>query len=63
MGYLGIGFIKCRAVRGREQRKRMSTRRDGSVKKNEDFLFFAVDLIQIAGFMLNQREIGQPSSA
>jgi len=59
MGYLGIGFIKCRALRGLEQRKRMSTRRGSSVKKNEDFLFFAVDLIQIAGFMLNQRENAQ----
>jgi len=25
----------------------------GSVKKNEDFSIFSVDLIQIAGFMLN----------
>ena len=36
--------------------------RGGSVKKNEDFLFFFVDLIQIAGFMLNQRENGPSSS-
>jgi hypothetical protein len=35
---------------------------EGSVKKNEDFLFFAVDLIQIAGFMLNQRK-NEPSSS
>jgi hypothetical protein len=34
----------------------------GSVKKNEDFLDFSVDLIQIAGFMLNQRKNGPSSS-
>jgi hypothetical protein len=34
----------------------------GSDKKNEDFSFFSVDLIQIAGFMLNQRK-NRPSSS
>jgi hypothetical protein len=45
-----------------EDRKRMVGLGEGSVKKNEDFLFFAVDLIQIAGFMLNQRK-NEPSSS
>jgi hypothetical protein len=34
----------------------------GSVKKNEDFEDFSVDLIQIAGFMLNQRKNDRSSS-
>jgi hypothetical protein len=37
-------------------------RGSSSVKKNEDFLFFSVDLIRIAGFMLNQRKNGRSSS-
>jgi hypothetical protein len=42
--------------------KRMGTWGGGSVKKNEDFSFFSVDLIQIAGFMLNQRKNDRSSS-
>jgi hypothetical protein len=34
----------------------------GSVKKSEDFLYFSVDLIEIAGFMLNQRKNDRSSS-
>jgi hypothetical protein len=42
--------------------KRMDRWWGGSVKKNEDFEDFSVDLLQIAGFMLNQRENDRSSS-
>jgi hypothetical protein len=50
----GKGPAEC----GEESRSKAR----GSVKKNEDFHHFSVDLSPIAGFMLNQRK-NSPSSS
>jgi hypothetical protein len=48
--------------RGSSGRKRKGDAAGSSVKKNEDFLDFSVDLTWITGFMLNQRKNDRSSS-